>query len=88
MSTKWVFNFDIEGVAAAYQKHGAYTLDMSMAELVSRVAPWVVSGPVDIDWSDRYGWTALTPRQFDDFITQANAAMLKANDDLNNMKYD
>ncbi len=86
MTTEWIFHFDIEGIAAAYAKHGGITPDMSMAEFVSRIAPWVVSGPVDIDWSDRYGWTALSPDQFDDFIVQANAAMLRANDDLNNLK--
>lgn len=45
------------------------TPDTPLVDAMAHFAPAVVSGPLDIDWSDRYGWCAMSTEQFMKFLS-------------------
>ncbi len=73
MRDRWLFDFttlseqDVMGWRSA--------ADEPINEVMNLLRKWIVDGPVQIDWLDRYGWTQLTPNQLKDLIDQANAAL-------------
>ena len=73
MRERWIFDFsrlsetEIIGWRAAS--------DAPINEVMNLLRQRIVDGPIEIDWSDRYGWTQLTPNQLTDLIAQASTAL-------------
>jgi hypothetical protein len=69
----WVFDFSslTGGDFAAWRD----VADKPISEFMNLVSKVVVSGPIDIDWTDRYGWTQLTLNQYTELINQRFAAV-------------
>ena len=59
ITPNWVFNLG---------KQPDIIRTVPLAEVMVYVGQFVVSGPVEIDWSDRYGWAALSLDQFGVFV--------------------
>jgi hypothetical protein len=73
MNEQWVFDFSTltETEIAGWRT----AADAPINEVMNLLKQRIVDGPVEIDWSDRYGWTQLTPNQLTDLIAQASTAL-------------
>jgi hypothetical protein len=73
MNEQWVFDFSTltEAEITGWRTAAEAPINDVMGLLKQRI----VDGPIEIDWSDRYGWTQLTPNQLTDLISQASAAL-------------
>ncbi len=73
MNERWLFDFsqldeaDLRAFASAAHS--------PINEFMHLVGKSVIDGPVQIDWSDRYGWAQLTLIQFNEFMQQADASL-------------
>src|SRR5262249_33293053 len=60
--TQWKFDY------AALKRTNAeenfpYGRDVPTGEYMARIGRFIVDGPQDVDWGDRYGWVVLTMNQ-------------------------
>ena len=47
----------------------------SMVSVMAYLSAFVVDGPIDIDWQDRYGWTSLSMAQIHTLLDQASKVL-------------
>ena len=82
MSERWEFDFSVldEADLRAFAS-AAYS---PINEFMHLVGKSVVDGPVQIDWTDRYGWSLLTLIQFNEFMQQADGALRAFLNELRN----
>ena len=71
ITPNWVFNFS---VSPEHADLIGVTPTTSMAEVMALMGKCVISGPVDIDWTDRYGWTEMTFDHMRQFIDEGKVA--------------
>jgi hypothetical protein len=73
MDERWVFDFSV--LDEADLRAFASAARSPITEFMHLVGKAVTDGPVQIDWSDRYGWSQLTLIQFNEFMQQADGAL-------------
>ncbi len=67
-SETWVFSEE-KAIEFHYMADKWLAFDnVPLTEFMRYVSVTVVDGPIDIDWQDRYGWTALTGTELENLI--------------------
>ena len=72
ITPNWIFDFDDPLPDMRLVTHWD---TLTMAEFMFIVLRHLVSGPVNIDLQDRYGWTAIPARMFSKLQADINKAL-------------
>lgn len=86
MKDRWIFSLE-KFMPEDLELFKNFT-QVSLNEVMAFLGRIIVDGPVEVDWSDRYGWTILSIPQMGQLFTQAMETINRWGDQWQHMAGD